>query len=69
MVKDQKFAPICIWCNEPWSDANIRVEEVYASDGCDTCGFGTVVSGTVSISYHSCGKEMYRKEFEDRPNG
>lgn len=58
-----EFRPKCIWCNAPWTDDNIRVEEVYAGGGCDTCGYGTIVSGTINIVCHVCNKLMYQKEF------
>lgn len=63
MADDKKFAPLCIWCREPWSDSNIKAESIYASEGCDTCGYGSKVTGEIVITCHACKKEMYRKEF------
>ena len=59
------FKPKCIWCSAPWSDENVRIEDVWASQGCDTCGYGLKVSGTVTIECHACTKVMYQKEFSE----
>jgi acetyl-CoA carboxylase beta subunit len=58
-----KFKPLCPYCREPWSDENVMVEDVYCSQGCDTCGSGAEASGTIVIKCHSCKKVMYKKDF------
>jgi len=67
MVKE--FKPTCPFCHAEWSDENIKIEDVYASSGCDTCGYGSEVTGTVKIHCHECKKLMYQKDFKDRPCG
>jgi len=61
--------PLCPYCREPWSEENIKVEDTYASEGCDTCGYGSKVSGTVIIKCHKCKKVMYKKEFSGNSDG
>lgn len=57
-----EFKPQCIWCGAAWSDANIELEDVYSSSGCETCGYGSDTSATITIRCHECKKVMYQKE-------
>ena len=53
-----RFAPKCIWCNAEWSDENVNI---YSWSGsCDTCDYGS--GAELTITCHSCQREMYRKE-------
>lgn len=61
--------PICPFCREEWSEENVLLEDVLASEGCGTCGYGAEVTGSVVIRCHKCKKVMYRKDFKERPNG
>jgi hypothetical protein len=67
--RQQQFRPLCPFCGAEWNDENVQVHDVYASGGCDTCGFGTRYSYTVEIKCHSCGRLMYQKEGEEYPYG
>ena len=62
----KEFKPQCIWCNADWSDENIKVEVDYLSGGCDTCGYGATAEGSVTLTCHKCGKDMYTKDFSSR---
>lgn len=68
-MAQNEFKPLCIWCSAPWSDDNVKLEDIYASNGCDTCGYGQTVSASLVVTCHSCKKVMYQKGFEEHPNG
>lgn len=53
---------LCPYCSAPWSEENLKFEEISFSEGCDTCGFGAQYEVTLDIICHMCGKLMYRKE-------
>lgn len=57
-------APICVFCNTPWTDDMIRVLDVEASGGCDTCGYGFYVSGSIDITCSNCKRLIYKKDFK-----
>ncbi|RTL04627.1 hypothetical protein EKK58_09970 [Candidatus Dependentiae bacterium] len=59
--------PLCPYCRKELSDANIV--DLYASQGCDTCGYGQEITGKIEIHCDNCEKLIYVKEFTDRPNG
>jgi hypothetical protein len=61
--ENSNFKPLCPFCREPWSDENVRIEDLDASAGCETCGYGEEISGRVVIKCHKCNKIMYVKEF------
>lgn len=52
----------CIFCNSILSD--IVVEDIFKTDGCPTCGYGSEVSGTIIIKCDKCNKVIYKKEFK-----
>lgn len=54
--------PLCPFCSTEWSDDMVQVMDVYASSGCETCGHGSSVEGTVDITCHACKRLIYRKE-------
>lgn len=63
MTRPEKIPPpLCVFCNAPWTDDMVQIE-AYASAGCDTCGYGSTTSGTVSVVCSSCHKTVYIKEF------
>ena len=68
-MTEEPKGPICVWCNAPWSDDNVRVFDGSYSAGCDTCGFGSEVEVTVEIKCHSCNKVVYKKEVKEHPYG
>lgn len=55
--------PLCPFCSKPWSKEMVQVLDLYASEGCDTCGYGGGIDGTVDITCDGCGRLIYRKEF------
>lgn len=57
-MADKSFAPLCIWCSAPWSDANVELD--YSTGNCDTCSIGS--GAKVQIKCHKCKKVMYEKE-------
>ena len=61
-VVNHGFKPKCIWCSAEWSDDNVEIEAYGGGMGCETCGYGSEIEVTVSITSHVCDKEMYRKE-------
>lgn len=54
--------PICVFCSSPWTDDMIEVLDVSASGGCETCGYGASVYGSVQIVCRSCDRLIYRKD-------
>ena len=63
--KEKEFRPLCPFCSAPWTDDMVKVEDTYASRGCDTCGYGAEITGTVTIKCSSCNRVIYQKEFSD----
>jgi len=61
--------PLCPYCKAEWTDDMIAVEELSASEGCETCGYGQEITGKVVITCSECKKVIYVKEFSDYPNG
>jgi phage FluMu protein Com len=57
----------CVFCNSVLSD--VTIEDIFASEGCDTCGYGAEVGGTVIIRCDKCDKVIYKKEFTNYPHG
>lgn len=57
--------PLCPFCSAPWTEDMVKVLNVSASEGCDSCGFDAVVSATVDITCESCGRLIYRKEYSN----
>jgi len=55
-------APLCVFCSKPWSSSMMNVE-AYASYGCETCGYGREITGTVEIHCDHCARLVYKKEF------
>lgn len=62
-AKAVALKPLCPYCSAPWTDDMVRVEASIASHGCDTCGHGARVEGSVDIECSTCKKLIYRKEF------
>jgi hypothetical protein len=56
--------PLCPFCGKAWTEGMVKVLDVYASQGCVTCGYGSTVSGKVDITCEGCKRTIYRKEFE-----
>jgi hypothetical protein len=56
---------LCPFCREPWSEDNIKIEDLIASAGCPTCGDANA-RGKVVIRCHKCEKIMYIKEFSTK---
>lgn len=52
---------LCPFCSTPWSEENIYVWNVDSADQCDSGRFEPPTY-SISISCHSCKREMYRKE-------
>ena len=52
---------ICVFCNAEFTP-DMVLSEYYASEGGDTCGYGSTVTYTVEIHCESCGKLVYKKE-------
>lgn len=64
MADNPNFAPLCIWCSEPWSDDNVNVMVKAGSQAC-TYGYRSSVNVTFEIKCHKCKKLMYKKEARD----
>jgi len=61
---EQKIRPPeCVFCGAPWTDEMMQIEDIEASEGCDTCGYGQGISGTVVITCSTCERVVYKKEF------
>jgi hypothetical protein len=52
---------LCVFCNAPWSEDNIKAYDLDAADECASGRFGPETC-TIEIKCHSCGRLMYRKE-------
>lgn len=52
---------LCPFCGTPWSAENIRVFDVDSADQCESGRFEPPTY-SISITCHSCEREMYRKE-------
>lgn len=56
--------PICVFCNQPWTDDMITVLDIDASHGEGSYDFGPEhPQATVDITCSSCKRLIYRKEF------
>lgn len=53
----------CVFCNSVLSDITIR--DIYRSEGCSTCGYGSTGSATLIVRCDTCNRVIYEKEFED----
>jgi len=58
--------PICPYCRVEWNNKNVKIEDWDASEGCESCGYGRELKGTIIIKCHNCKKIIYRKDFEAR---
>jgi hypothetical protein len=56
-----QFKPLCVYCNEPWSDKMELVHD-FITEGCDTCGFGKELVGSFIIKCSKCKRIVYKKE-------
>ena len=57
-------APICVFCNVPWTEDMIRVFDVDARHGADSYDFGPEdQKATIDITCSSCERLIYRKEY------
>lgn len=56
---DETTKPLCVHCNTPWSDEN---QMRYDGEILDSAATGHVISDSIELTCHSCGKVMYRKE-------
>jgi len=50
----------CPFCNAPYTAS--MTEELEASEGCETCGYGNEPTGKITITCDNCCKEVYIKE-------
>ena len=57
----EKKEILCPFCGATWSDDNVKLYDLDAGDHCASGRFYNEQC-TISISCHSCKREMYRKE-------
>ena len=55
------FLPKCIFCDAPWTPE--MDGDLYTSQGCETCGYGSETTGTLRIKCDQCGRVVYEKEY------
>ena len=60
---DNKKNIKCVFCNSILSD--ITVSEIFRTQGCSSCGYGSEGTAVVTIRCDKCEKVIYRKEFKD----
>lgn len=53
----------CVFCNAILS--NITVENIFQTEGCDTCGYGATSGGTIIVKCDKCDRVIYTKDFEN----
>ena len=68
-VLEKELKPTCPYCHAEWTDDMIKVEDISSSEGCDSCGWGAEVTGSVNIHCSSCKRLIYQKDFVNRPHG
>lgn len=57
-------APICVFCNAPWTEEMIRVFDVDARHGEGSYDFGPEnETATIDITCENCHRLIYRKEY------
>lgn len=60
--EDKKESQIlCVFCNAPWSP-DMQITSWYASEGCNTCGFGSELTADIEIYCTNCKRLVYKKE-------
>jgi len=52
---------LCPFCEAPYT-AKMK-EDLHETEGCDTCGYGEEIRGTITITCSNCGKVVYKKEY------
>ena len=63
MKKDKELKILCIWCNAVWT-AEMELKELWASQGCSSCGYGNEGGAKIEITCGNCGKVVYQKAFD-----
>ncbi len=53
---------LCPYCSAPYT-AKMETDLDF-SQGCETCGHGGGMSGTIEIHCDNCKKLVYKKEYE-----
>lgn len=53
--------PLCPYCRKELEDAT--VSELYTTEGCETCGWGSETYGVIEVYCSHCKKLVYKKEF------
>lgn len=58
--------PICVFCNAPWTDEMIRLEDIDANHGEGSYDTGPENQrATLDITCSSCKRLIYRKEHRE----
>lgn len=64
--------PLCIFCNEPWSDDMVKV---FVKTTTTECGYyqgepaSADVCTRIDINCHKCGRLIYQKEIDTHYDG
>lgn len=56
---------LCSFCNAVWTAEMIEELEDNGS-GCDSCGYGSGVTGEITINCSNCNRVVYKKEIDTR---
>lgn len=62
MLDTNELRILCVFCNAPWTAK--MVEDLYVTQGCDTCGYGAGVYGSIEVICTNCSRVVYRKEID-----
>lgn len=62
--KEQESGIKCVFCNSIVS--NVTAEEIYHTEGCETCGYGSETTGEIIVTCDKCGRVIYKKEFKHK---
>lgn len=52
--------PLCVFCGAPWGEPEMR--DLYHSEGCETCGYGSETEATIEIHCSECHRLVYQKD-------
>lgn len=58
-MMENELKIICPFCNAPYTAE--MANDLYAADGCETCG--PEIEGSVIITCSNCKKVVYKKEY------
>ena len=55
---------LCAFCNAVLTE--VEIMDLYKSQGCETCDYGSSYSGKIEIRCPQCKRVVYIKEFKNK---